>query len=934
VTGSNSWVGGGSPIGFYTAMPAYYTDPGDLNANVTHAQADAMVAAAAAAWTVPSSALVLKQGGELAEHVSSANVYFDGSEMVFPADVSATNYQSIPIAVIYDTDGSVIDTLLGDGASDPSGCRDTGVVESVDSIGQEGAIHHAMLILNGRCVGSTPQQLTQMQYQLERAFGRVVGIAWSQCNDNIFTGATPATAGEIDYWPIMHPIDVLCGSYSYQCMTNPFTLRMDDVDALALLYPVTGSNLQAGQVLSGANALNVYGTLAFPTGQGMDWVNVTATRQTQSRSTADPWEVVSALSGYAYQQDGGNPVTGTESSLENVGNTWGPSEGEFRMPRVQDSVVENVYMKTEAIDPLYTGEYAIGPYERPPVTPSGPAQTLTDWSGGAGTSWAYTQTVSNAASSCALGGDGTQSGPEAGDPSGWWNGLLCPIGHSSWWSVGVKAGSSWTLEVTALDETGAATTSKAQPVIGLWNVGDSGLPTVASQPTSMNSMSPGVTQLWMPASSTPGNYMFAVADQYGGGRPDFGYKARVLYAASVTPAEVGSGGGQIVIAGEGFRQGNQVSVNGVLATVVSYSANQIVARVPSMAAVGAALSMPVDVMVNDVATGGETDIANGFVYSDVLPDVMIAFSQPAGLETGVTAAMPFTVQVTKADGSPLANTSVLLSVASGSASFGACGGVATCTLETNAAGMASTTVTGGAAGQVVLSAVEASGGAGVQVTVTDVNPVRVVTMGNASSYVAAGASLSWSLGVSATQDGVAAAGVPVVWTAGAGVSLSSASTTTDATGAAAVTVSATTMSAGTTTVTGCAWSTVCTSWTVTAVDASQWRVTVTSGAGQGVSAGTTLAAVALGVTDTAGHSLQGATVVVYQTVDAWEGTCAVPGRCAASPVLKSDQSTAVSDPSGRVMVTPLEIPGVAQVVDIAAVTGTQGFVSLSLPVTP
>ena len=141
--------------------------------------------------------LVLKQGGELAEHVSSANVYFDGSEMVFPADVSANNYQSIPIAVIYDTDGSVIDTLLGDGASDPSGCRDTGVVESVDSIGLEGTIHHAMLILNGRCVGSTPQQMLQMQYQLERAFGRVIGVSWSQVNDNLFTGATPPTAARL-----------------------------------------------------------------------------------------------------------------------------------------------------------------------------------------------------------------------------------------------------------------------------------------------------------------------------------------------------------------------------------------------------------------------------------------------------------------------------------------------------------------------------------------------------------------------------------------------------------------------------------------------------------------------------------------------------------------------------------------------------------------
>ena len=48
----------------------------------------------------------------------------------------------------------------------------------------------------------------------------------------------------------MHPIDVLCGSYSYQCITNPFQLRMDDLSALALLYPVTPSNITAGETLT------------------------------------------------------------------------------------------------------------------------------------------------------------------------------------------------------------------------------------------------------------------------------------------------------------------------------------------------------------------------------------------------------------------------------------------------------------------------------------------------------------------------------------------------------------------------------------------------------------------------------------------------------------------------------------------------------------
>jgi hypothetical protein len=121
---------------------------------------------------------------------------------------------------------------------------------------------------------------------------------------------------------------------------------------------------------------------------------------------------------------------------------------------------------------------------------------------------------------------------------------------------------------------------------------------------------------------------------------------------------------------------------------------------------------------------------------------------------------------------------------------------------------------------------------------------------------------------------------------------------------------------------------------VTAVDSSQWRITVDSGAGQGVNAGTALAPVSLSVTDTAGHTLQGATVSIYQTDDGWEGICPSQGRCAASPELASQQSSMVSDDNGDVSVTPLEVPGLPQMVNIAAVTGTQGFVSLSLPVMP
>jgi hypothetical protein len=186
----------GTPVVWYTAQPLYFTDPGDLSASVNHAAADAMVAAAAGVWNVPTSAIVLTQGGALAEHVSAANAYLGSGGPVFPTDVQAGNYAAKQIAVIYDSDGSVTDMLLGNGASAPADCRQNAVTESVDSIVPAGFIQHALLVLNGRCTGPAPEQQMQMRYQLERAFGRVLGARWSQTNDNVFTGTPQPTANQ------------------------------------------------------------------------------------------------------------------------------------------------------------------------------------------------------------------------------------------------------------------------------------------------------------------------------------------------------------------------------------------------------------------------------------------------------------------------------------------------------------------------------------------------------------------------------------------------------------------------------------------------------------------------------------------------------------------------------------------------------------------
>ena len=67
-----------------------------------------------------------------------------------PSDVTpaATNY---PLAVVYDADGSVIDTLFGSGSSDPTSCQNNGVLVALDNINPNATIAHAIMLLNGRC---------------------------------------------------------------------------------------------------------------------------------------------------------------------------------------------------------------------------------------------------------------------------------------------------------------------------------------------------------------------------------------------------------------------------------------------------------------------------------------------------------------------------------------------------------------------------------------------------------------------------------------------------------------------------------------------------------------------------------------------------------------------------------------------------------------
>ena len=133
---------------------------------------------------------------------------------------------------------------------------------------------------------------------------------------------------------------------------------------------------------------------------------------------------------------------------------------------------------------------------------------------------------------------------------------------------------------------------------------------------------------------------------------------------------------------------------------------------------------------------------------------------------------------------------------------------------------------------------------------------------------------------------------------------------------------------------GCAWTSVCATFTTQGVDPADLRVVAVSGSAQVVSASGILTPVVLRVTDATFHPVAGAVVEIYQTVDAWQLPCPDRGRCPIPPILASSQHTVTSDADGLVTIATQQLSGVPETTNLAAATGTRGFLSLTLEKQP
>ena len=633
------YVPAGQPVTWYTNNLSYFTDPADLSPWVTHAQADSLVAAAATTWNTPIAAITLTAGGTLSQPLDPATLYLDTTGLVLPSELQPSASLTKPLAILYDRSGALTDLLLGTGASDPSSCRQNAVTESVDSISPDGHIRHALLILNGRCTGPAPEQQLQLRYQLTRAFGRILGLAWSQANDNVFTGTPRASYNQALHWPIMHPIDVVCGPYTYQCMPQPFTLRDDDLSALSALYPVGPWNIAAfapGHEHTFLHANRVRGAITFPNGQGMAGVNVVVHRNEPFWDTPEPWESVSSASGFAFRHNSTTPLTPTTATSLNasLGSTDPALEGYYdlyRIPLPLNEDWQNLYVTTQPINPLYTGLYTVGPYDANAVTPSGFTSTQHAW-----TVANYSDTTLNFAAASPADTCPATTVTTPFNPTGWRTGTLCGYNHTDWSTFSVQSNRTLTIEVTSQDESNYPSTTKALPILGLWNIPPAtNVSPDSATLTAFNSPIAATTTLTL-QTTTARTLTLAIADQRGDGRPDYHYQARILYAESVSPTNLPATGGTITLTGMGFRRGNAVYINNTLATVNSWTANTITASAPNLRATS---SLTADITVRDLATGGATNIPAALTYAAPIILRTITATQPT---LYLAASTPYT----------------------------------------------------------------------------------------------------------------------------------------------------------------------------------------------------------------------------------------------------------------------------------------------------
>lgn len=934
----------GTPLTWNQGLVRYYTDRGNLSPVLPSASADALVADAFSRWTsISTAALSAVRAGQLAEDVSGANVSAGSGTISLPTDIlpSATNF---PVAMIYDADGAVTDALLGQGAGGSSSCFSNAVYGGGDSFSTDAHLQHALVILNGVCA-QTSAQLPDLEYRLVRVLGRVLGLGWSQTNVNVFTRSPTPTSADYAGLTIMHAMDAInCVPISI-CYPDADQPAMDDRTALSRLYPVTTQNLATfpGKHLFSENTVRVYGTVFFADANGqpaqpMQGVNVVARWIDPATGQPSRTYAASSVSGFLFRGNVGNPATGfndsTGQALDRFGSDDPDVEGFFDLAGLEipnGASSAQYQLSTEALDPLWS--QAVEPYGPRQVLPSGIFQPLivTVSKGGD-----LQQNIVMQASAVQVPDwfEPTSFAAPASLPaSGDWAGTLSGPGTADYFRFLAQSGRTLSVEVTALDETKAASLGKTQPVIGMWAASDQGtVPAPANTGMPFNSTSLGITRLDATLHTSTA-FQVGIFDYRGNGRPDYRYAGRVFYADTASPARARvDGSTAITVQGVGFRSNTSATVATANALVLAASANRVIASAPAMA------DGPQDVTLRDQATGASSTMTNALTYGAGPNDTikLIEGSNPA-TPVGGQAPNPIRVQVLAPDGTAVAGASVFF-ISTPAASLSACGGAGSCTVLTDDSGEASTRVRVLQAAviniSVLLAPASYASPKSVQATIFGTSSVLDISLVPAFVWIAQGATVDVALAARLLTNGAPAAPNMVNYQVvkGSGT-LSSATVTTDVNGFANNTLRLAAI-AGDVQVSACVAPSnlPCQILFATAVPSSMLRLEPVGGSVQVIPVGSDFQPVIVRVTDSAipPHPVVGATIT-FQAVVSRPATAPPPvslggiviAKNPAPVIVSSSRISVLSDASGLASLQPT-VGGVqgALVVQGTAAAGT------------
>ena len=925
----------GQPIHWAEGQVNYYVDQGPLSSSVSNQQATAMVDAAAALWSAISTAgVTLTDAGKLNEDVSGANIQVNSTgQIIAPSDItsSATSY---PLAVVYDADGSVINAIYDATASRPDACQNDGVYAWIDNFNPDATIAHGVIVLNGLCATS-PAMLEMMSFQLERAFGRILGLDYSQVNPNALTSNNPSAALG---WPIMQPLSGACGATGGNCIPNPSVLSYDDIAALNRIYPVTAANLGnfPHKQVTAANTISIQGTVSFTNGYGMQGVNVVARPLDASGNPLYQY-TVTAVTGAFFRGNHGNPVTGYDDANGNALSMWGSDgptlQGFFDLSGIPlpPGVTNADYQVTfEAIDPLYILENSVGPYAQGQVAPSGTLQSVSVPNMSTGST--QTVTVTAAGSSVAGFSDaiGVETEPRPMPVGGLWCGRLSQVGQTDWLTFPVRGNRIFTVVTQALDENGAPTNAKALPSIGVWDAFDpAGAIAVGAAP-GLNGNAPGET--WLRVATNGDDIVrVGISDLRGDGRPDYVYNGWALYADSVSPTHLPVAGGPITIQGMGFRLADTVLVGGQPAQVTSISPNQITAIAPpALQTSGSPVTGSVDVEVDDQPVFYAAAIIPGGVsYNSGTGDALTLVTAPSNT-VPIGVPLPFTVTALDPTLAPGPGVTVIYTVTSGTATL-ACG-LPICSVTAGGDGRASINVTA-VDGMWSIVTASLTNGSSLQAQFAGGTPPVLAALTPQLS-LAAGATFTWTVQALVLSNGVPLGNQSVAWqTSPTGISAQGTTAAlTTSSGIAQETLAVGPLAEGQqVSIDACLNGTSqCVAFTAFGARPEYAILKPVSGVSQSLAASGTPSQIALRLLDMDGNPMAGGTVALYQALYAWTPPCAPHAVCAQGALLSTQAGTSISAVDGSVAFIPVSLPGVATNLSGLAASGDTATVPIAI----